>query len=98
MIQEKMKTTQSHQKSYTHARRMSFEFVVDDWAYSKVSPMKGIMRFGKKEKLSTRYIGLYKISKRVGNVSYEFELPQELVEVHRVFYISMLKKLLVILH
>ncbi|WMV51215.1 hypothetical protein MTR67_044600 [Solanum verrucosum] len=50
------------------------------------------MRFGKKGKLSPRYIGPYRISKRVGNVAYELELPQELVAVHPVFHISMLKK------
>ncbi|WMV09240.1 hypothetical protein MTR67_002625 [Solanum verrucosum] len=54
--------------------------------------MKDIMRFGKKAKLSPRYIGPYRISKRVGNVAYELELPQELVAVHPVFHISMLKK------
>ncbi|WMV09277.1 hypothetical protein MTR67_002662 [Solanum verrucosum] len=50
------------------------------------------MRFGKKEKLSPWYIGPYQISKRIGNVPYELELPQELVAVHPVFHISMLKK------
>ncbi|WMV24148.1 hypothetical protein MTR67_017533 [Solanum verrucosum] len=54
--------------------------------------MKGVMRFGKKEKLSPRYIGPYKISKRVGKVAYELELPQELAAVHPVFHVSMLKK------
>ncbi|WMV49454.1 hypothetical protein MTR67_042839 [Solanum verrucosum] len=54
--------------------------------------MKGVMRFGKKGKLSPRYIGPYKISKRAGNVAYELELPQELAVVHPVFHISMLKK------
>ncbi|TMW85767.1 hypothetical protein EJD97_022560, partial [Solanum chilense] len=54
--------------------------------------MEGVMRFGKKGKLSPWYIGPYRISKRVGNVAYELELPQELEEVHPVFHISMLKK------
>ncbi|WMV54288.1 hypothetical protein MTR67_047673 [Solanum verrucosum] len=54
--------------------------------------MKGVMRFGKKGKLSPRYIGPYKISKRIGNVAYELELPQELAVDHSVFHISMLKK------
>ncbi|WMV15332.1 hypothetical protein MTR67_008717 [Solanum verrucosum] len=54
--------------------------------------MKGVMRFGKKEKLSLRYISPYRISKRVGNVAYELELPKELAAVHPVFHISMLKK------
>ncbi|WMV40919.1 hypothetical protein MTR67_034304 [Solanum verrucosum] len=54
--------------------------------------MKGVMRFGKKGKLSPRYIGPYKISKRVGNVVYELELPQELAAIHLLFHVSMLKK------
>ncbi|WMV09620.1 hypothetical protein MTR67_003005 [Solanum verrucosum] len=54
--------------------------------------MKGVMRFGKKGKLSPRYIGPYRIAKRIGNVAYELELPQELEAVHPVFHISMLKK------
>ncbi|WMV51493.1 hypothetical protein MTR67_044878 [Solanum verrucosum] len=54
--------------------------------------MKGVMRFGKKGNLSPRYIGPYRISKRIGNVAYELELPQELAAVHQVFHISMLKK------
>ncbi|KAH0706733.1 hypothetical protein KY289_011809 [Solanum tuberosum] len=82
----------SRQKSYTDVRRRALEFEVDDWVYLKVSPMKGVMRFGKKGKLSPRYIGPYRISKRIGNVTYELELPQELVAVHPVFHISMLKK------
>ncbi|WMV59550.1 hypothetical protein MTR67_052935 [Solanum verrucosum] len=54
--------------------------------------MKGVMIFGKKGKLSPQYIGPYRISKRIGNVAYELELPQELVAVHPVFHISILKK------
>ena len=54
--------------------------------------MKGVMRFGKKGKLSPRYIGPYKITKRVGQVAYELELPQELSMVHPVFHVSMLRK------
>ncbi|WMV29348.1 hypothetical protein MTR67_022733 [Solanum verrucosum] len=58
--------------------------------YHPVSPMKGVMIFGKKGKLSPWYIGPYRISRRVGNVAYELELPQELVAVHPMFHISML--------
>ncbi|WMV59488.1 hypothetical protein MTR67_052873 [Solanum verrucosum] len=54
--------------------------------------MKGVMRFGKKGKLSPQYIGPYRISKRIDNVAYELELPQELVAVHPVLHVSMLKK------
>ena len=92
MIQERLKTTQSRQKSYTNVTRRPLELEVDDWVYLKVSPMKGVTRFGKKGKLSPRYIGSYRISKRVCNVAYELELPQELVAVHPVFHVSMLKK------
>ncbi|WMV51799.1 hypothetical protein MTR67_045184 [Solanum verrucosum] len=83
---------QSRQKSYTNVMRRLLEFEVDDGVYLKVSPMKGVMRFGKKGKLSLRYIGPYYIAKRIGNVAYELELPQELAAVHSVFHISMLKK------
>ncbi|WMV30580.1 hypothetical protein MTR67_023965 [Solanum verrucosum] len=92
IIQERLKTVQSRQKSYRDVRRGDLEFEVNDWVYLKVSPTKGVMRFGKKEKLSPRYIGPYRISKRIGNVAYELELPQELAVVHPVFHISMLKK------
>ncbi|WMV59117.1 hypothetical protein MTR67_052502, partial [Solanum verrucosum] len=54
--------------------------------------MKGFMRFGKKGKLSPRYIRPYRISKRIGNVAYELELSQQLPVVHPVFHVSMLKK------
>ncbi|WMV24464.1 hypothetical protein MTR67_017849 [Solanum verrucosum] len=54
--------------------------------------MKGVIRFGKNGKLSPRYIGSYRISKRICNVAYELDLPQELAAVHPVFHISMLKK------
>ena len=60
--------------------------------YLKVSPMKGVMRFGKKGKLSPQYIGPYQISKRVDNVGYKLELPQELAAINPLFHISMLKK------
>ncbi|WMV41916.1 hypothetical protein MTR67_035301 [Solanum verrucosum] len=46
--------------------------------------MKGVMRFGKKGKLSPRYIGPYKISKRIGNIAYELELPPEITSVHLI--------------
>ncbi|WMV09800.1 hypothetical protein MTR67_003185 [Solanum verrucosum] len=65
---------------------------MDDWVYLKVSPVKGVMRFGRKGKLSPRYIGPYRISKRIDNVAYEFELLSKLAKVHLVLHIYMLKK------
>ncbi len=58
----------------------------------KVSPMKGVIRFGKKGKLAPRYIGPFQILARVGNVAYQLELPQELGHIHDVFHVSLLKK------
>ena len=54
--------------------------------------MKGVMRFGKQGKLSPRYVGPYKILKRIGKVAYELELPAKLEAVHSIFDISLLKK------
>ena len=58
----------------------------------KVAPMKGVMRFGKRGKLSLRYIGLFEVHKRVGEVSYELSLPPGLSGVHPLFHVSMLKR------
>ncbi|WMV13467.1 hypothetical protein MTR67_006852 [Solanum verrucosum] len=61
---DKLKTAQSQQKSYADVRRRELECQVDDWVFLKVSPMKGVMKFGKKGKLNHRYAGPYKILKR----------------------------------
>ena len=84
-----MKSAQSRQKSYSDNRRKDIEFEVDDWIYLKISPMKGVTRFGKKGNLSPRYIGPYKIVRRVGKVAYELELPNDLAMVHPVFHVSL---------
>uniref|UniRef100_A0A1S4AHC6 Tf2-1-like SH3-like domain-containing protein n=1 Tax=Nicotiana tabacum TaxID=4097 RepID=A0A1S4AHC6_TOBAC len=78
IIQERLKAAQSHQKSYADIRRRKLEFRVDDWVLLRVSPMKGVMRFGKKGKLSPRYVGPYRVTQRIGQVSYRLELPPEM--------------------
>ncbi|WMV24634.1 hypothetical protein MTR67_018019 [Solanum verrucosum] len=83
---------QSRQKSYIDARRRDLEFEVHDWVYVKILPMKGVMKFGKKGKLSPRFVGPYKILRRVGKVAYELDLPNELASVHPVFHVFMSKK------
>ena len=67
-------------------------FSAGDLMFLKVSPMKGVMRFGKKEKLAPRYIGPFEIRSRVGEVAYRLVLPPELSRIHPVFHMSMLIK------
>jgi hypothetical protein len=84
-------TAQSRQKSYTNKRRRPLEFEVGDHVYLRVSPMKGIRRFGIKGKLAPRYIGPYIIINKYGLMSYQVELPSKLLGVHNVFHVSQLK-------
>lgn len=92
LIREWLKTAQSRQKSYADVRRRDLEFEVGDLVYLKISPLKGLKKFGKKGKLSPRYVGPYRVLSRVGKVAYEVELPIELSAVHPIFHVSMLKK------
>ncbi|XP_070002836.1 uncharacterized protein [Nicotiana sylvestris] len=94
IIKERLKTTQSHQKSYLNVRRRDLEFKEDDWVFPKVSPMKGIMRLGKRGKLGPRYVGSYIIVQMIGQVVYKLEIPPEMSLVHPVFHVSMLKKVI----
>ncbi|CAL9006102.1 unnamed protein product [Prunus brigantina] len=92
MIQEKLKTAQDRQKSYADNRHKDLEFEIGDWVFLKLSPWKGVMRFGKRGKLSPRYIGPYEITERIGPVAYRLALPTELSRIHDVFHVSMLRK------
>ena len=92
LIRDRLKTGQSRQKSYADVRRRELDFQVDDSVFLKVLPIKGLMRFEKKGKLNPRYVGNYKIMKKVGKVAYELELPVELAAAHPLFHISLLKK------
>ena len=82
VIRERLKTAQSRQKSYADRFRKDLEFQVDDWVFLKLSPWKGMVRFGKRGKLSPRFIGPYQILERVGPVAYRLDLPSDLVKVH----------------
>ena len=66
--------------------------MVGNMVYLKISPLKGVMRFRKKGKLSSQHVGPYKVVKHIGSVSYELEIPIELSPVHPIFHVSMLKK------
>lgn len=93
-IRERLRTAQSRQKSYADRRRRPLEFKEGDYVYLKVSPTKGVMRFGKRGKLAPRYVGPYRITTRIGEVAYKLELPDDLAGVHNVFHVSMLRKCL----
>ncbi|WMV49979.1 hypothetical protein MTR67_043364 [Solanum verrucosum] len=92
LIRERLQMDQGRQKSYVDVRRRDLEFDVDDWVYFKISPMKGVMRFGRKWKLSPSYVGRNQILRCIGKVAYKLDLPNELASVHPVFYVSFLKK------
>ena len=93
-IRERLKAAQDRQKSYADRRRRPLEFPVGDKVMLKVSPWKGVTRFGKKGKLAPRYVGPFQILERIGPVAYRLELPPELGNVHDVFHVSNLRKCL----
>ncbi|KAI5347763.1 hypothetical protein L3X38_000650 [Prunus dulcis] len=92
IIRERLKTAQDRQKSYADNRRKDLQFEVGDWVFLKLSPWKGVVRFGKRGKLSPRYIGPYEVVERVGPVAYRLALPLDLSRLHDVFHVSMLRK------
>nr|GEZ96430.1 putative reverse transcriptase domain-containing protein [Tanacetum cinerariifolium] len=79
-------------KSYADLKREPIEFQVGDKVMLKVSPWKGVIRFGKRGKLNPRYVGPFKVLERVGDVAYKLDLPKELSKVHNTFHVSNLKK------
>nr|GEW53119.1 putative reverse transcriptase domain-containing protein [Tanacetum cinerariifolium] len=91
-IKNRLLTAHSRKKSYADMRRRPLEFNVGDKVMLKVSPWKGVTRFGKRGKLSPRFIGPFKILERVGPVAYKLELPRELKGIHNTFHVSNLKK------
>jgi hypothetical protein len=92
VIKERMSAAQSLPKSYADNRMRPLEFKVGDRVFLKVSPMRGVMRFGKKGKLSPRYIGPFEITQKVGKLAYRIALPPDLIGMHDVFHVSMLRK------
>jgi hypothetical protein len=93
-IQENLEAAKSRQESYANKRCQPLQFEVGDHIYLKVSPMKGVKKFGVKGKLSHRYIGSFSIIERCGTVAYKLELPPSLAGVHGIFHVSRLKKFL----
>ena len=92
LIRKRLQTAQSQQKSYYDNLRRKVEFEVGDMVFLKVAPMKGVMRFRKKGKLSPRFVSPFEILKRIGKVACELALLPTLARVHNVFHVSMLRK------
>ncbi|GJS89710.1 putative reverse transcriptase domain-containing protein [Tanacetum coccineum] len=92
LIKQRIQATQDRQKSYADLKRKPMEFEVGDRVMLKVSPWKGVVRFGKRGKLNQRYVRPFKVLAKVGAVAYRLELPQELSRVHHTFHVSNLKK------
>ncbi|GJX53030.1 hypothetical protein Tco_0281399, partial [Tanacetum coccineum] len=92
LIKQRMQAAQDRQKSYADRKRKPMEFEIGDRVMLKVSPWKGVVRFGKRGKLNPRYVGPFRVLAKVGKVAYRLELPQELSRVHHTFHVSNLKK------
>ncbi|XP_042518639.1 uncharacterized protein LOC122092392 [Macadamia integrifolia] len=92
IITERIKAAQSKQKCYADKRRKPLEFEVADKVFLKISLVRGVKRFGRRGKLGPRYVGLFEILDRIGQIAYRLGLPLELERFHNVFHVSMLKK------
>jgi hypothetical protein len=75
LIRKNLEAAQARKKSYHNKRRKPLQFEVGDQVYLKVSPIKGVQRFGIKDKLAPRYIGPYEITGACGPVAYKLKLP-----------------------
>ena len=92
LIRQRLLTAQSRQKSYVDVRRQLLEFEVGDHVFLKVMPKRGVVRFGKREKLLPRFIGPFEILERIDSVTYWLALPSSMSGVHEAFHVSMLRK------
>ena len=92
MIRERLKVATDIHKSYADMKRKDIRYEIGEKVFLKVSPWKKVMRFGKKGKLSPRFIGPYEVIEKVGPVAYRLALPPELEKIHNVFHVSMLRR------
>ncbi|GKA59817.1 putative reverse transcriptase domain-containing protein [Tanacetum coccineum] len=94
MIKNHLLTARSRKKSYAHKRMNPLEFKVGDMVWLKVSLWKGVVRFGRRGKLSPCFVGPFKIVDKVGPVAYTLKLPDEMKGIHNTFHVSNLRKCL----
>ena len=92
VVHDNLKIARDRQKSYADNHRRDLQFEIGDRVFLKISPWKGVLRFGKRGKISPRYIGPYEIVSKVGPAAYRLYLPLELSKVHNVFHVSILRK------
>jgi hypothetical protein len=92
VIKENLKAAQMRQKSYHDKGKTIREYQVGERVYLRVSPKKGVQRFGVKGKLARRYIGPYEITEVCGPVAYRIRLPERFAAIHNVFHVSQLRK------
>ena len=92
LIRQRLLTAQSGQKSYADVRRRPLELEVGDHVFLKVMPKRGVVRFGRRGKLSPRVIGPFEILERIDTIAYRLALPPSMIGVHEVFHVSMLRK------
>jgi hypothetical protein len=92
LIRDRINIAQSRQKSYADSRHREVTYEVGDRAYLRVSPLRGVKRFGVKGKLEPRFVGPFKVLACKGEVAYELIPPESLSPVHHVFHVSQLKK------
>ena len=92
MIKERLKVATDRQKSYVNMKRKDIRYENGKKVILKVSPWKKVMRFGKKGKLSPRFISPYEVIEKVGLVAYILALPPELEKIHNVYHVSRLRR------
>jgi hypothetical protein len=92
LIRKNLEAASARQKSYHDKRRKPLHFEVGDFIYLKVSPTRGVQRFGVKCRLAPRYIGPYEIVEACGPVAYKLKLPLKMSTIHNVFHVSQLKE------
>ena len=92
VVHDNLKTAKDRQRNYADNRRRDLQFEIGDRVFLKISSWKEILRFGRRGKLSLRFIGPYEIVSKVGPVAYRLKLPPELSRIHDTFHVSMLRK------